>query len=157
MENINVMETKELNQYLINIDLKIMNLYYKRDKDGNVVRDEQGNPVNEYFQATAGFMEIDEGWYQLIHDLIAELIETDWDKDIHQVKEKFGGLRFYIGGASDETHDIIRKYEELSYETCEVCGEHGELRKDCGWNGGLWYKTMCDKHYKELKEERNNE
>ena len=100
------------------------------------------------------FCECDDGWLQMIHDLIVELIAAGWDKRICQIKEKFGGLRFYIGGASDEVHDIISKYEELSYSVCEVCGEKGELRKDCGWKGGTWYKTMCDKHYNELKEER---
>jgi len=149
------MTKEELNQYLVDIDLKIMCLYYRKDAEGNLVLDANGNPINDYFQATAGMMECGEGWYQLIHDLLEELIKTDWDRDIHQIKEKFGGLRFYIGGASEEVHDIIHRYEELSYKTCDVCGEAGELRKDCGWKGGTWYKTMCDKHYLELKEERN--
>lgn len=146
----------ELNQYLVDIDLKLLCLYYKRDENNNLVLDDQGNPINDYYQATTGMMEISEGWYQLIHDLLAELILTDWNRDIHQIKEKFGGLRFYIGAASQEVHDIIRKYEELSYSTCEICGETGELRKDTGWRGSMWYKTMCDKHYQELKEERNS-
>jgi len=145
------MTEQELNQYFQDIDLKIMNLYYRRDSEGNVALDDQGNPINDYYQATTGMMEIGGGWYQLIHDLLEELLKTDWDRDIHQVKEKFGGLRFYIGSASQEVHEIIGKYEELSYHICEVCGEKGELRKDCGWRGGLWYKTMCDKHYEELK------
>lgn len=150
------MTEQELNQYLIDIDLKIMNLYYRKDANGKVVLDENGRPINDYYQATTNFMDIDEGWYQLIHDLLEELIKTDWDRDIHQIKEKFGGLCFYIGGASQEVHEIIRKYEALSYLTCEVCGEKGELRKDTGWAGGRWYKTMCDKHYQELKEERKD-
>jgi len=97
---------------------------------------------------------VDDGWLQIIHDCIAELIAAGWNRETTQIKEKFGGLRFYINSGSDEIHEIISKYEDLSYETCEVCGEVGELRKDCGWNDGLWYKTMCDKHYNELKEER---
>ena len=100
--------------------------------------------------------ECDDGWLQIIADLIAELIAAGWDKQICQIKEKFGGLRFYINSGSEEIHDIISKYESLSYETCEVCGEAGELRKDTGWKGGMWYKTMCDKHYNELKEERKD-
>jgi len=143
------MTKEELNQYLLDIDLKLLCLYYKRDAEGNFIEDENGNRVNDYYQATAGMMDINEGWYQLIHDLIDELIQTDWDRDIHQIKEKFGGLSFYIGSGSDEVYDIIRKYEKLSYETCEVCGESGELRRDIGW-----WRTLCDKHYNELKEER---
>jgi len=98
--------------------------------------------------------ECDDGWLQMIHDLIEELIAAGWDKQICQIKEKFGGLRFYINSGSEEIHDIISRYESLSYTICEVCGETGEIRKDCGWKGSSWYKTMCDKHYDELKEER---
>ena len=103
---------------------------------------------------TTNICECDDGWLQMIADLIAELIAAGWNKQICQIKEKFGGLRFYINSASDEVHDIIRKYEGKSYETCEVCGETGKLRLDCGWHGGRWYKTMCDSHYEELKAER---
>jgi len=150
------MTTEQLNQYLLEIDLKIMCLYLKRDDQGKVILDENGNGITEYFQATAGFMAISVGWYQLIHDLLEDLILTDWDRDIRQVKEKFGGLRFYVGSVSDEVYDIISRYEKLSYETCETCGEAGELRQDCGWNGSMWYMTLCDKHYKELKAERRS-
>lgn len=100
------------------------------------------------------FCSVDDGWLQLLHDCIEELIVAGWDKQTTQIKEKFGGLRFYINTGTDEIYNIISKYEKLSYETCEVCGEHGELRDDCGWNGGRWYKTMCNKDYQKLKEER---
>lgn len=149
-----LMTEQELNQYLKDIDLKIMRLYYRTDACGKIVLDENGNPINDYYQATTGMMEIGEGWYQLMHDLLEELIKTDWDRDIRQIKEKFGGLRFYIGSASDEVHKIISKYESLSFETCEVCGEKGGLHKDCGWYGSIWYKTLCDEHYKEIKNKR---
>lgn len=99
----------------------------------------------------------DDGWLQLIHDLIEELLAVGWNKQIKQIKEKFGGLRFYIGNGSEEIFNIISKYESLSYETCEVCGEPGQNRNDCGWGGRGWYKTMCDDHYIKLKEERKNE
>ena len=36
---------------------------------------------------TAGFFECDEGWYQLIKDLITDLIELGWDKQICQVRK----------------------------------------------------------------------
>ena len=143
------MTEEQLNKYLIDIDLKVMCLYYRKDENGKVVHDENGHPINEYFQATAGMMEIGEGWYQLMHDLLEELLKTDWDKDIHQVKEKFGGLRFYIGSGSEEVYDIISKYEALSYKTCETCGETGELRRNLGW-----WRTLCDKHHEELKKEK---
>ena len=97
----------------------------------------------------AYFFGVGDGWIPLVQKLIEEAVEKGWDKQICQVKEKFGGLRFYINSASDEVFEIIRKYESLSYETCETCGEKGELRK------GGWLLTLCDKHYKENEEIRN--
>lgn len=100
----------------------------------------------------AGFFELHEGWYELLKNLIGELIVAGWDKKVVQVKEKFGGLRFYIPSSDvvgDEVveikipqliRNIIRKYEELSYHTCEKCGKDGVLRK------GKWIRTLCDEH-----------
>jgi hypothetical protein len=88
------------------------------------------------------FFAVDDGWLSIIKNLIEDLIELGWDKQVCQVKEKFGGLRFYINGGSDEIFNRISKAENESYETCEVCGEKGELRNDIGW-----YLTLCDEHY----------
>ena len=103
------------------------------------------------------FFSVGDGWLEMIKELIERLIEAGWNKQIQQVKEKFGGLRFYIPNGSDKIYNLIIKYEKKSYSICEVCGEEGELKYDCGWEGRKWLKTMCDKHYIELKEERKNE
>lgn len=99
-----------------------------------------------------GFFELHEGWYELLKNLIDELIAAGWDKKVSQVKEKLGGLRFYIPSGKavgDEwveiktpqnIRDIIRKYENLSYYTCEKCGKEGVLRS------GSWIRTLCDEH-----------
>ncbi len=92
------------------------------------------------------FFAVDTGWFQLIKDLIEDLIELGWDKQVCQVKEKFGGLRFYINSGSDEIFKRISEAENLSYKTCETCGQVGELRTDIGW-----YTTLCDEHYTEKK------
>lgn len=42
---------------------------------------------------------------------------------ITQIKEKFGTLRWYDEGAPKEVHDIIDKYENLSWNTCCCCGK----------------------------------
>jgi len=84
------------------------------------------------------------GWYPVIKDLIDDLIKLGWNKQVCQVKEKFGGLRFYINDGSDEIHKRIVEAEKLSYETCEICGEKGELRTNIGW-----HLTLCEKHYNE--------
>ena len=86
--------------------------------------------------------EIAEGWYPLVNKLIEDLNKMGWDGDIHQIKEKFGGLRFYIGNGTEEILDRIWKAEEESYKICEMCGEPGKLR-----HGG-WKKTLCDEHEK---------
>lgn len=53
-----------------------------------------------------------EEWLPIVDRLIGDLIELGWDKTIIQIKEKFGGLRFYIGKSSDEIGARIRKAEE---------------------------------------------
>jgi len=98
---------------------------------------------------TAGFFECDSGWYQLIKDLIVDLIELGWNKEVCQVKEKFGGLRFYINEGSDEMHARISKAEDLSYQTCEVTGKPGLLRTDIGW-----WTTLCEEEYIKRLEKR---
>jgi hypothetical protein len=97
----------------------------------------------------ARFFECDEGWYQLIKDLIVDLIELGWNKEVCQVKEKFGGLRFYINEGSDEIHDRITEAERQSYEICEITGKPGQLRNDIGW-----YTTLCDEEYIKRLEKR---
>mgnify|MGYP007004401002 CR=1 FL=1 len=118
--------------------------------------------MNEYLESIGGlengfypdrprivysnFFAVDTGWFPLIKDLIDDLIELGWDKQVCQVKEKFGGLRFYINYGSDEIFKRISESENLSYKTCETCGQVGELRTDIGW-----YTTLCDEHYTEKK------
>jgi len=60
-----------------------------------------------------------------------------------QVKEKFGGLRFYIDGGTDEHYNYIRFAESMSYKTCEVCGAPGTY-----YPFG-WHHVACDEHASE--------
>ena len=59
-----------------------------------------------------------------------------------QVKEKFGGLRFYVDGGDDWVYGAISMAESMSYRTCEVCGAPGVTR------GEGWIRTTCDQHSK---------
>jgi hypothetical protein len=74
-----------------------------------------------------------------------------WDKQVTQVKEKFGGLRFYINEGTDEIFKRISEAENKSYEICEVTGEPGTLRTDIGW-----YRTLCDEEYEKIKNKKEN-
>ena len=59
---------------------------------------------------------------------------------VAQIKEKFGGLRFYYDGGDDKISGLVCMAESWAYNTCETCGQPGELRHDG------WLKTLCDRH-----------
>jgi hypothetical protein len=90
-----------------------------------------------------------DGWIQIIDNLSEKIIEIDPEIEAVQVKEKFGGLRFYINGAKKETADeiytLIHKAESESLKTCEKCGnkENAKLRDDS------WIFTLCDKCFED--------
>ena len=93
--------------------------------------------------------ECDDGWYDLIDGLCLALSSYCEDNNIEipeavQVKEKFGGLRFYLGGVHKDhfhaVHGLTDQAEKMSYKICEVCGKPGEP------NIGGWIKTTCEKH-----------
>jgi len=85
-----------------------------------------------------------EGWWPIIARLDRDIAALAPDYEIHQVKEKFGGLRYYVGlpddAPDDEIDRLIAVAEEESSRTCEVCGQPGRLR------GGGWVLTLCDVH-----------
>ena len=89
--------------------------------------------------------ECGDGWYNIIHNLCNELnelyISNNVDPDeifVTQIKEKYGGLSFYTNGLIEGGFEIINKYENISDETCELCGAKGETR------GRGWISTLCD-------------
>ena len=78
------------------------------------------------------------GWYPIIERLIVKLKALGWDLELDQIKEKFGGLRFYIGGYTPGMDQAIAEAEKESFRTCEDCGAEGKPRK------GGWIRTLCD-------------
>ena len=109
---------------------------------------ERSNPFRSRIHSR-GFFSVGEGWLQLVHDCIEELIKAGWNKQICQVKEKFAGLRFYANGTPEGGNEIISKYEKLSYETCEVCGQPGEP------NDERWVRTLCPQHTEQSKQKQH--
>ena len=83
--------------------------------------------------------EIGQGWMPLVTELLDKLKSIGWDGNILQIKEKFGGLRFYIDTGSDRAFDLIDEYENKSFSICEICGDPGKLI-------GHWLMTRCEKH-----------
>ena len=49
-----------------------------------------------------------------------------------QIKEKFGGLRWY-GVTYGRGHDLLDAYENISYEVCIECGKADSTRITSGW------------------------
>lgn len=96
------------------------------------------NPRNP--MALFGF-ECGDGWYDLLEQLISQIDKylshkykgEETDFEIVQIKEKFGGLRFYVHNADDAIYEMIRFAEDLSYKTCEYCGSNQDVMRSKGW------------------------
>ncbi len=99
-----------------------------------------------------------DGWFNIIDTLCGTIQHhTDWKRkqqpyckmpdDVFeenhqpvasQVKEKFGGLRFYCDNTDDYIDGAISIAESMSYRICEDCGSPGTTR------GKGWIRTICD-------------
>lgn len=128
-----------------------------------------GKRIQEALEAPMPERSIDEwvgdvgyGWALLVRRLDANLREIDPNYRIGQVKEKFGGLRYYIDAFDGDTdtdlaNKLVRTAEDASFKICEDCGGPGDR---CAWNG-FWIKTICplcvagrrvEKEFKEMIE-----
>lgn len=90
-----------------------------------------------------------DGWFPLIKKLSEDIIKISPETEAVQVKEKFGGLRFYVTNANDEVYDLISKAEKESYKTCEKCG----TRENVTTNEDGWVFTLCDKCRRDKRED----
>ena len=81
------------------------------------------------------------GWQNLVWELSEKLTLINPELRVLQVKEKFGELRFIYSQATDEQHELILIYKQLSRKTCMRCGKTSdeELIKQ---KGG-WVITIC--------------
>lgn len=93
--------------------------------------------------------ECGDGWFELFWHLSAQLealivaLPTS-EQDAYaptNIKEKFGGLRFYMTKCTPEMDHTIRRAEEESIRTCEQCGKPGlRLKQD------QMILTRCSEH-----------
>jgi len=90
-----------------------------------------------------------DGWFGLLWSLcgdLQELIGRESEEardDVRavQVKEKLGGLRFYMRRATPAMLERIQRAEAQSLHVCDVCGDPGTLIRGVG----LW-RTRCADH-----------
>ena len=90
----------------------------------------------------------DDGWFDILWQLCEDLepIVAEIERktgnpfEVRQVKEKLGGLRFYVNYSNDAIVDRIAAAQLDSLKTCEVCGQPGTRRK------GNRIRTRCDEH-----------
>lgn len=82
------------------------------------------------------------GWLPLVEELVQDLIKMGWDKDLHQIKEKFGTLRFYIGEDTPEMRTRIMDAEKRTLSICDTCGAFAQLIKRPNW------VVRCDDCYR---------
>ena len=99
-----------------------------------------------------------DGWYELIDQLCGEIqnrvdnvnrnmnykiknspktiVPTVVEKltcEATQVKEKWGGLRFYVQGSDDYIDGLISMAESISYKICSSCGGKSSPKKERSW------------------------
>jgi hypothetical protein len=107
-----------------------------------------------------------DGWYDIIDTLcnliqarvnsVNKIYKSEFEKNLPtiipikqrkieckatQVKEKFGGLRFYIVGGDDYIRGLISYAELLSYKICNICGNN---KKDTKEKERGWEYTKCN-------------
>jgi hypothetical protein len=105
-----------------------------------------------------------EGWWPVLESLCANIQHhIDWQNEsrtrlladnpynhkipqevaqvvVQQIKEKFGGLRFYYSGGDAEISGMVRMAEAWAEKSCEICGTPGTP------GGQGWVQTLCPTH-----------
>ena len=128
----------------------------------------------EMFSQPYGGVCVDEGWWKIIRVLCAQIDSyMKWRnstraallKDnpyghkipdeveqvvVMQIKEKFGGLRFYYSGGDMFIRGLVTMAEEWAHVTCEKCGNPGHYSRSGGW-----IKVLCDEHEAERQKRLN--
>lgn len=102
------------------------------------------------------------GWWPALEDCFGEItgILNGYQGLVFnaaQIKEKFGGLRFYYdlqrADGSTITDELLKEArlkineaigtaERVAGQACETCGQPGKRRD------GSWIRTLCDEHAK---------
>jgi hypothetical protein len=106
-----------------------------------IFQDYEGNP------GRVNWTDVPNGWLPIIDTLcgcIQAYVDhfTRYTKDgpkkpeqvtCSQMKEKFGGLRFYTNGHDDVVEGMISMAEYMCDNTCQDCGSTEDLGVTTGW------------------------
>jgi len=105
------------------------------------------------FEGKYGGFAVGKGWYPILEVLCTNVqSHLDWREKqgkpvpqvvVEQIKEKFGGLRFYYQGGDEYIDGMVRMAEAWADIACEECGAAGKRRS------GGWIRTLCDQHENE--------
>lgn len=126
----------------------------------------------EMFSQPYGGFAVGAGWWPIIEALCSQIDSyTKWKNNtreallknnpysytipesvpqvvVEQIKEKFGGLRFYYTGGDEHISGMVRMAEMWAGHSCEECGKPGKQR-----HGG-WIRTLCDEHEAERQQKQ---
>ena len=106
------------------------------------------------------------GWTPIVKRLDKDLAKIDRRYEIHQIKEKFGGLRYYYDLSQsfisrypflwrtplywlvekrrdrkrNKMNALVLQAEEVCWHTCEACGSTEGVT-----TSGGWIQTLCAK------------
>lgn len=110
----------------------------------------------------AGFLPriyCEDGWIPLISGLYETLLEISPNFVIAQIKEKFGGLRFYAYPNTEDDEvaqrfrSAIRDAENASFTICELTGKSGAIlmKSNHGWIRTLDEETGLAEGYTKVE------
>ena len=107
------------------------------------------------FAEPYGGFAVGEGWWPILEALCGNIqSHIDWwNKNretrpvveqvvVHQIKEKFGGLRFYYEGGDEQISGMVTMAEAWADHSCETCGKPGKA------TSAGWIKVACEEHIK---------
>lgn len=115
--------------------------------------DDMPEPIKSRVKAGAGCGSFfGKGWLDIVLKLDEDISKIDPNYVIDQVKEKFGGLRYYVTLSENiteeqrvEIYEFIHEVEfETSFATCDICGKPGQI-------GNVvrgYVATRCEEHAK---------
>jgi len=102
------------------------------------------------FAGKYGGFAVGEGWWPILQALCSNIQHyLNWKNResevvpqvvVEQIKEKFGGLRFYYSGGDDRIQGMVSMAESWADKSCETCGAPGTS------GGKGWIKTLCPTH-----------